>query len=118
MRRHHAISPGFSGHYQDLRIPSRKRHDSACKLILSVGALQCDHIHANTARLRISVFVVNSRIFISEIYRVVGVEPGECELSPAVLGGIDFHQATPRFTYAKNATAAWNLPIPSAKIMR
>ena len=37
MRRHHAISPGFSGHYRDLGIWSRKRHVSACSLILSVG---------------------------------------------------------------------------------
>ena len=36
MRRRHAISPGFSGNYRDLGIPSRKRHASACKLILSV----------------------------------------------------------------------------------
>ena len=35
MRRHHAISPGFSGHNGDLGISSRKRHVSACKLILS-----------------------------------------------------------------------------------
>ena len=36
MRRRHAISPGFPGHYQDLGISSTKRHDSACNLILSV----------------------------------------------------------------------------------
>ena len=34
MPRRHAISPGFCSHYRDLGIPSRKRHDSACKLIL------------------------------------------------------------------------------------
>ena len=38
--RHAIISPGFSGHYQDLgiKLSSRKRHDSACtlSLILSV----------------------------------------------------------------------------------
>ena len=38
MRRRHAISPGFSGHYQDLGIASRKKHDSACKLVLSVDS--------------------------------------------------------------------------------
>ena len=42
MRRYHAISPEFSGHYQNLGIASRKGHDSVCKLILSVvgGAAQ------------------------------------------------------------------------------
>ena len=35
IRRRHAISPGFSGHYQDLGKSSLKRHDSACNLILS-----------------------------------------------------------------------------------
>ena len=37
MRRRHAISPGFAGHYQDLGISSLKGHDSACNLILSVA---------------------------------------------------------------------------------
>ena len=37
MRRRHAISPGFSGHYRDLGISSLKRHDSVCNLIISVG---------------------------------------------------------------------------------
>ena len=37
MRRRDAISPGFSGHYQDLGISSRKRRNSAYKRILSVG---------------------------------------------------------------------------------
>ena len=36
MRRHHAISPGFPAHYQDLGISSLKWHDSAYNLILSV----------------------------------------------------------------------------------
>ena len=36
MRRRHAISPGFASLYRDLGIWSRKRHDSAYKLILSV----------------------------------------------------------------------------------
>ena len=36
MRRRHAISPGFPDQYQDLGISSFKRHDSVCKLILSV----------------------------------------------------------------------------------
>ena len=36
MRRRHAISPGFSGHYRDLGIWRRKSHDSAYKLIVSV----------------------------------------------------------------------------------
>ena len=44
MRRRHAISPGFSGHYRDLGISSRKRHDSACKLILSVGSEDKDRL--------------------------------------------------------------------------
>ena len=42
MRRRHAILPGFSGHYPDLGILSRKRHDSACKLILSVVSVTRD----------------------------------------------------------------------------
>ena len=37
MRRRHAISPGFCGHYQDLGTPSFKSHDYACNDILSVG---------------------------------------------------------------------------------
>ena len=37
MRRRHAVSPGFSGHYQDLGIPNLKGHDSACNLIVSVA---------------------------------------------------------------------------------
>ena len=37
MHRCHAISPGSSGHHQDLGIPSLKGHDSADKSILSVG---------------------------------------------------------------------------------
>ena len=41
-RRRHAISPGFSGHYRDVGNSSRKRHGSACKLILSVAALRFD----------------------------------------------------------------------------
>ena len=41
MRRRHAISPGFSGHYQDLGISSLKRHDSACNIILSVVMPRC-----------------------------------------------------------------------------
>ena len=36
MRRRHAISPGFFDHYQDIGIGSRKRPNSACKLIVSV----------------------------------------------------------------------------------
>ena len=36
MRRCHAISPGFTGHYRDLGISNRKMHDSACNIILSV----------------------------------------------------------------------------------
>ena len=35
--RRHAISPVFCGHYRDPGISIRKRHDSACKLFLSVG---------------------------------------------------------------------------------
>ena len=37
MRRRHATSPGISGHYRDLRIGSRKTHDSTCKLIISMA---------------------------------------------------------------------------------
>ena len=36
MRRHHTISPGFSGHYRDLGISSLTRHASACNVILSM----------------------------------------------------------------------------------
>jgi hypothetical protein len=39
MRRRHAISPGFFGHYQDLGMLSLKRHGSAGNRILSVGTL-------------------------------------------------------------------------------
>ena len=37
MRRRHAISPGFAGHYQDLDTSSLARDDSACNFILSVA---------------------------------------------------------------------------------
>ena len=37
MRRRHTTSLVFFDHYQDLGISSRKRHDSACNRILSVG---------------------------------------------------------------------------------
>ena len=43
MRRCHARSSGFSGHYQDLGISS-KGHDSACKLIVSVVAQASESI--------------------------------------------------------------------------
>ena len=36
VRRRHAISPEFSGHYHDLGISSLKGHDSACNFILRV----------------------------------------------------------------------------------
>ena len=36
MRRCHAISPGFSGHYRDLELSSLKWRDSAYNVILSV----------------------------------------------------------------------------------
>ena len=42
MRRHHAISPGFSGHYQDLGTSSSNPHDSACNVILSVVRVIAD----------------------------------------------------------------------------
>ena len=48
MRRRHATSPGFSGLYRDLGIPSRKRHESACKLILSVGGCFTIRIHVQS----------------------------------------------------------------------
>ena len=36
MRRHHAMSPGCSGHYQGLRISSSPMNSSACNFIISV----------------------------------------------------------------------------------
>ena len=39
MCRRHAISPGFSGHFQYLDISSLKMHDLACNVILSVDRL-------------------------------------------------------------------------------
>ena len=36
---HIILSPGFTGHYQDLDMSSLKRHESACNLIPSVGTL-------------------------------------------------------------------------------
>ena len=52
MRRRHAISPVFPGHYQDLGIAGLTRHDSAnaCKLILSVGVCGVLHGAAHAAR--------------------------------------------------------------------
>ena len=42
MRRRHAISPDFSGHYQDLGMSSLKRSDSASNIILSVDGSSID----------------------------------------------------------------------------
>ena len=36
MSRRHAISLGFSGHYQNLGIPGLKSHYSACNFTISV----------------------------------------------------------------------------------
>ena len=44
MRRRHAISPGCSGHYQDLGISSLTRHGSACNSILSVDRLRLEGV--------------------------------------------------------------------------
>ena len=50
MRRRHAISPGFSGHYQDLGIASLKLHASACNLIISLVERGLVYIYANVPR--------------------------------------------------------------------
>ena len=77
MRRCHAIlPPGFSGsHYRDLGLPSRYRHESACKLILSVGRYPIlkgcvtsgrfvTTIHAmNSGVLKLSVFTPITKVY-------------------------------------------------------
>ena len=56
MHRRHAISPGFADHYRDLGITSRKKHDSACKLILSVVVR--DQSGQCAALTRVCIYVV------------------------------------------------------------
>ena len=47
MRRRHVISPGISGHYQDLGNLSSKMHDSACNYLFLAWRL---HIEPNIVR--------------------------------------------------------------------
>ena len=60
MRQHHAIPPGFPGKSRDLGLPSRNKHDSACKCILSADTtisralslyVGCSYIFAQRVRM-------------------------------------------------------------------
>ena len=84
MRRRNAMSPGLSGHYQDLGIPSLKRHASAYNRILSVGS----------ARGKVRVLIWDS--------------PCNAEASKIVRGGRSPARLPPWL--AKNRTSKYTLP--------
>ena len=75
----HAISPGCSGHNQNLGISGLKGHDFACNFILSVGSRP-------PQEYRDACDVMDGG--------VCNVDVDECSSSPCVHGALCLHSAT------------------------